>query len=238
MSYSKTNKSAGGGADGSLLAFSDIELGYFENAGVIDIINDLRPFLQNHSVSAGDLVQFAGAVGLSNCQGAPRLEFLAGRPNAVFAAIDRLVPSPTDSADKLIERLDDAGFTAKELVALLASHSVARSSHVSEEAVHAPLDSTPGYFDSQYFLEVILKGDGYPGGGNGSAAEVESALASRGVIRLQSDFAVAHDSRTTCEWQSMISTSLPPFFPSLFNSYVLIILPPLYLYDVKTLCIC
>ena len=98
MSYSKTNKSAGGGADGSLLAFSDIELGYFENTGVIDIINDLRPFLQNHSISAGDLVQFAGAVGLSNCPGAPRLEFLAGRPNAVFAAIFTLMwyagPSP------------------------------------------------------------------------------------------------------------------------------------------------
>jgi hypothetical protein len=47
-----------------------------------------------------------------------------------------------------------------------------------------PFDSTPGVFDSQFFVEVQLRGTLFPGPGRGEG-EVESPL--EGEIRLQSD---------------------------------------------------
>lgn len=39
-------------------------------------------------------IQLAGAVGVSNCPGAPRLNFFLGRPAAKAASPDLLVPEP------------------------------------------------------------------------------------------------------------------------------------------------
>lgn len=39
-------------------------------------------------------IQFAGAVGLSNCPGAPQIAFSMGRPPAVAPAPDLTVPEP------------------------------------------------------------------------------------------------------------------------------------------------
>lgn len=154
-----------------------------------DIVETQRPFALKHNVSFGDLceislftgqtaltplcsIQFAGAVGVSNCPGAPRLEFLAGRSNDSQASPDGLVPEPFDSADKIIARFADAGFTANEIVDLLASHTVAAQDHV-DPSIHvrwiehampdeltnpagqgSPFDSTPSVFDTQFFIEV------------------------------------------------------------------------------------
>lgn len=75
-------------------------------------------------------IQFAGAVGVSNCLGGPRLQFLAGRSNNTFPAIDGTVPEPSDPVDKMLARMGDAGFTPNELVDLLISHTVAAQDHV------------------------------------------------------------------------------------------------------------
>ena len=75
-------------------------------------------------------------------QGAPRLEFLAGRPNHTIAAVDGLIPEPQDSVTKILERFEDAGgFTPFEVVSLLASHTVARADKVDETIDAAPFDS-------------------------------------------------------------------------------------------------
>ena len=67
-------------------------------------------------------IQFAGAVGVSNCPGAPQLNVFIGRPDATQPAPDLTVPEPFDSVDKILARFDDAGgFTHAEVVALLAS---------------------------------------------------------------------------------------------------------------------
>lgn len=59
---------SGTGADGSLLLFPTIEPEFHANNGIDDSVNNLLPFLDlNPTVSAGDLVQLAGAVALSNC---------------------------------------------------------------------------------------------------------------------------------------------------------------------------
>lgn len=150
-----------------MLIFPTVEPNFPANLGISDSVGDLLPFLSRHSVSAGDLIQFGGAVAVSNCPGAPRLEFLAGRPNATQPGPDGLIPEPQDSVDKILARFWDAGrFSPDEVVALLASHSVARADHVDPKLDAAPFDSTPFTFDTQFYLEVLLNGTGFPGGSN------------------------------------------------------------------------
>ncbi|KIP04649.1 fungal class II heme-containing peroxidase [Phlebiopsis gigantea 11061_1 CR5-6] len=222
ISRSKGPK-AGGGADGSMLLFPTVEPSFSANNGIDDSVNNLIPFMARHPVSAGDLVQFAGAVALSNCPGAPQLEFLAGRPNHTIAAIDGLIPEPQDDVTKILERFDDAGgFTPFEVVSLLASHTVARADKVDETIDAAPFDSTPFTFDTQVFLEVLLKGKGFPGTGN-NTGEVTSPLPKgsgndTGEMRLQSDFALARDSRTACFWQGFVNEQ--EFMAASFKSAV------------------
>ncbi|KAJ3551315.1 hypothetical protein NM688_g4779 [Phlebia brevispora] len=202
---------AGGGADGSMLLFPLVEPEFSANNGISDSVNNLIPFMAKHpTISAGDIVQFAGAVALTNCPGAPQLEFLAGRPNKTIPAVDGLIPEPQDSVTKILERFEDAGgFTPFEVVSLLASHSIARADKVDETIDAAPFDSTPFTFDTQVFLEVLLKGTGFPGTDN-NTGEVASPLpltsgSDTGEMRLQSDFALARDERTACFWQSFVN---------------------------------
>ena len=75
-------------------------------------------------------------------KGAPQLEFLAGRPNQTFAAIDGLIPEPQDSVESILDRFADAGnFSAFEVISLLASHSVARADKVDPTIDAAPFDT-------------------------------------------------------------------------------------------------
>jgi len=205
----RQGKFGGTGADGSVLVFP-AEANFAANNGIQSSIDFLTPFLANHNVSAADLVQFAGAAGLTQCPGAPQLQFLAGRKNAAQISPDGLVPLPSDSAESIFQRFNDAGgFTPQEVVALLASHSVARADHVDPTLAAAPFDSTPFTFDTQFFLEVLLKGTGFPGTNNNSG-EVASPLPQGtgdlvGEIRLQSDQEISRDPRVACLWQSFIT---------------------------------
>ena len=81
-------------------------------------------------------IQFAGAVGVSNCRGGPRLQFLAGRSNHSQVSPDGLIPLPEDSVDKILARMADAGFSPSEVVDLLSSHSVAAQDHVDPVRSH------------------------------------------------------------------------------------------------------
>lgn len=200
-----------GGADGSMLLFPDVEPNFPANLGISDSVDALLPFLANHTnVNAADLVQFAGAVALTNCPGAPQIQFLAGRTPATEPAPEGLIPEPQDDVTSIINRFaDGGGFTPDEIVALLSSHSIARADHVDPTIQAAPFDSTPFTFDTQIFLEVLLQGVGFPGTAN-NTGEVESPLplgsgVNVGELRLQSDFALAHDSRTACTWQGFVN---------------------------------
>ncbi|KAK0436797.1 manganese peroxidase 1 precursor [Desarmillaria tabescens] len=187
----------GGGADGSIVTFSDIETAFHANNGIDGIVEVQRPFINAHNMTAGDFIQLAGAVGVSNCP-------------------DLLVPEPFDNVTTIIARFADAGFESPEIIALLASHSVAGADHVDPTVafIHlyirrlllkdlqipgTPFDSTPSLFDTQFFVEVQLRGTAFPGNGS-NQGEAESPLA--GEIRIQSDEMLARDSRTSCDWQS------------------------------------
>ncbi|KAJ3873747.1 manganese peroxidase [Lentinula edodes] len=205
--------SAGGGADGSMLIFPDVEPNFAANLGISDSVNDLAPFLASGkfpTITAGDMIQFGATVAVGLCPGAPQLEFRAGRPNATAPAVDGLIPEPQNSVDQILARFKDAAnLDAEDIVSLLVSHTVARADHVDPTLDAAPFDSTPFTFDSQFFLETLLVGVGFPGTPN-NTGEVSSPLpltdgVNVGELRLQSDFELARDPRTACFWQSMIN---------------------------------
>jgi len=194
-----------------MLLFPNDEPNFSANAGISDSVDVLLPVLANHpDITAGDMIQYAATVAVGNCPGGPKLEFFAGRPNATQPGPDGLIPEPQDSVDKILARFDDAaGFTPDEVVALLSSHSIARADNVDTTVPAAPFDSTPFTYDTQFFLETLLKGTGFPGTPN-NTGEVESPLPltdgnNSGEIRLQSDFALARDPRTACTWQGFIN---------------------------------
>ncbi|KAF9475947.1 manganese peroxidase 1 [Pholiota conissans] len=192
----------GGGADGSILAFNSTELQFHANVGIDDIVARQFPVFQQLDLSAGDFIHLAAAVGVSNCPGAPRLTFMFGRPPPTAAAPDATIPEPTDSVTKILERFADAGFSPREAVALLSSHTIAAADAIDITIPGTPFDSTAGTFDTQVFLEVLLKGTIFPGNGS-QIGEVLSPLA--GEMRLQSDFAISQDPRTACFWQAMVN---------------------------------
>ena len=64
-----------------MLLFPTVEPLFAANNGIDDSVNNLIPFMAKHpTISAGDLVQFAGAVGINNCAGVPALPVFIGRP--------------------------------------------------------------------------------------------------------------------------------------------------------------
>lgn len=68
-------------------------------------------------------------------------------------------------------------------------------------------------FDTQFFLETLLKGVDFPVGGTNDGSvpgEVKSPLPQGdgdnvGELRLASDFSFARDPRTACHWQGFIN---------------------------------
>nr|AJK28608.1 manganese-dependent peroxidase [Peniophora incarnata] len=203
IGFSLHNSSVGTGADGSIAIFESIEANFHASIGVDEIINEQKPFLAAHpEINTADFIQFAGAVGVSNCPGAPQLQFLLGRKDATAPAVDKTIPEPFDTVDTILSRFADAGFSPAEVVALLASHTVAAADEVDPTIPGTPFDSTPFTFDTQFFVETQLRGTGFPGTA-GNQGEVESPLA--GEMRLQSDSELARDSRTACLWQANVN---------------------------------
>lgn len=113
------------------------------------------------------------------------------------------MPEPFDTVDSILQRFSDAGgFSPAEVVALLASHTVAAADLVDPSIPGTPFDSTPFTFDTQFFVETQMRGTLFPGSG-GNQGEVESPL--HGEIRLQSDSELARDERTACLWQANVN---------------------------------
>ncbi|PPQ96867.1 hypothetical protein CVT26_006054 [Gymnopilus dilepis] len=197
-------KIGGGGADGSIAIFNSTELTFPANAGIDDILDVLGPFLLKweHVMSPGDFIQFAGVLSLVNCPGAPKVKFAMGRPPPKAASPPNLVPNPFDSVPTILSRFGSVGFSPEEVVALLSSHSVAGADDVDPSIPGTPFDSTPAVFDTQFFVDVQMRGTLFTGTG-GNQGEVESAI--KGTLRLQSDHELARDSATDCIWQSFVN---------------------------------
>jgi len=200
-SLQKQGKFPGGGADGSIIAFGDTEQAQNPgNLGTEDMADTQMALAQAHGVSFGDIIQFVGAVALSNCDGGPHLSFMAGRPNATAAVPEGLLPGPSDNVPVILARFADAGFSPQEVVALIASHSTGAQDHVDPSVHGSPFDSTPSSFDTQIFIEVQMRGTFFAGG-KANVGQVMAGLP--GEMRLLSDHLLARDSATSCFWQSL-----------------------------------
>jgi cytochrome c peroxidase len=184
--------------------FNKTELTFHANQGIDDIFDDIGPFLHKYSkvLSPGDFIQFAGALSLANCAGAPRVNFALGRAQPKAASPPNLVPEPFDSVTKILARFASVGFSPEEVVAVLSSHSIAGADDVDPTIPGTPFDSTPSVFDTNIFTDVLLKGTLFPGNGSNQG---ESMSAIKGTLRLQSDASIARDSRTACIWQSFVN---------------------------------
>ncbi|KAF7341320.1 Peroxidase [Mycena venus] len=190
----------GGGADGSLIKFGAIELEYPSNEGLESIVMAEKDLADKYGVSYGDIIQFAGVVSVRNCLFGPRIAFMAGRPSATQAAPDGLVPAPFDNVTTILARVEDAGLTPEEIIDLLASHSIAFQEHVDPTIPGTPFDLTPAIFDNNFYRDVLLPGSVVPGSGL-HTGEVKSPFPHE--FRLQSDFALARDSRTSGHWLAL-----------------------------------
>ncbi|KAF7360776.1 Peroxidase [Mycena venus] len=179
----------GGGADGSIFYFADIETAFPANNGIDEIVHTQTSFINNHTtITAGDFIQFAGAVGVTNCPGAPRLEFLLGRPKATAASPPWLGTRASRHSYKHLGTVPRGQFLTRG------------GSGLASFVTGVPFDSTPGIFDTQFFIETQLRGIVFPGNGS-NVGEAEAPL--HGEMRLLSDSSLARDSRTACAWQSM-----------------------------------
>ncbi|KAJ7628884.1 manganese peroxidase 1 precursor [Roridomyces roridus] len=196
------NRDIGTGADGSIFIFGETELTYDANLGVADAFNLEVPFIKKHNISVADFIQFAATVSLTRCPGILQPPFMMGRIDAKAPAPEGTVPEPFQSVQTILARMADAGLSAAETVALLASHSIAGADNVDPTREGFPFDSTPSVFDTQFFVETQLRGTLFPGS-SGNQGEVMSPIA--GEIRLQSDHLFARDTATNCLWQANVN---------------------------------
>ncbi|KAJ7635384.1 manganese peroxidase 1 [Roridomyces roridus] len=199
IGFSTSDPSQGTGADGSIFIFGEQEIGYDANLGIADAFNLEAPFIAKHNISVADFIQFAAAVSLTKCPGVLPPTFMFGRVDATAPAPDNTVPEPFQSSTDILARMADAGLTAADTVALLASHSIAGADDIDPNATGVPFDSTPSLFDTQFFVETLLNGT-VPGPNQGQAS---SPI--QGELRLQSDFELAHDPATACLWQANVN---------------------------------
>ncbi|OCH89545.1 heme peroxidase [Obba rivulosa] len=153
------------------------------------------------AITPGDFIQFAVAMGFSNCPGAPQLQFMLGRPMPVAASLDGLIPEPFDAVDSSIERFADAGnFTPSHIIWLLNAHSVVAADEVDSTIPGTPFDSTPFILTVSSSLRLSSAAHCSQGENQG---EVESPI--MGELHLQSDSELPRDNRTACEWQSFVN---------------------------------
>ncbi len=118
--------------------------------------------------------------------------------------------------DKILARLFDVGFQDFEVVWLLSAHTIAAADRVDDTIPRTPFDSTPEVFDTQFFIETQLKGSTFPGQPNVTGESLSPIV---GEMRLTSDFLIARDSRTACEWQSFTNDQgkFVETFPDVFG---------------------
>jgi hypothetical protein len=202
IGFSNSDPSFGTGADASIFIFGTTEIGYSANLGIADAFNLEVPFINKHNISAADFLHFAGAVSVSLCPGTAQQTFMFGRVDATAPAPDGTVPEPTQTVPVILARMADAGFSGAELVALLASHSIAGADDVDPDSAGLPFDSTPDVFDTQFFVETALRGIIFP---NNTSASGEVEAPMPGELRLLSDSNLARDSATSCAWQANVN---------------------------------
>ncbi|KAI0129148.1 ligninase H2 [Xylariales sp. AK1849] len=184
--WSKATASQGGGADGSICLNNELTLP--ENNGLQDIgakMKDWYDYWHNKqgfkSVTMADLIQMGATVATVVCPLGPRVRSFVGRKDSSVQN-PRLLPSPFQSADELIQMFDDKTIKPHGLVALLGSHTTSQQFFVNTTRAGDPQDSTPGVWDVLFYGQT-----------QGSAP--------KRVFKFPSDVAISQHPKTKTEWQ-------------------------------------
>ena len=174
-----------GGSDGSAVLTE--ELDRRENTGVREIAGHMKTWHNKYrgkGISMADLIQVGASVATVVCPKGPRIRTFVGRLDSTMPAPAGLLPGPNQDPDKIKAMMAAKGISPDELVALLGSHTVSRQSAVDPAQRGAPQDTTPGTWDTTFFRETA------------------ASNAPRGVVRIPSDVALAHDAATSAKWAS------------------------------------
>ncbi|GIZ42477.1 hypothetical protein CKM354_000574700 [Cercospora kikuchii] len=156
---------AAGGADGSLL-LSTAEINRIDSEGLHDYHNFITAKFGTYKaagypISAADLIQVAGSVGVLACPGGRVGRMLVGRTDTTTAAPDGLLPQafgPGSDHDTLFQLFVDKGFTARDLAALLGAHSTSIANFQQRFGMPANTaqDTTPGEWDVLYYNQTYF----------------------------------------------------------------------------------
>ncbi|KAH8890515.1 peroxidase manganese-dependent 1 [Thozetella sp. PMI_491] len=145
-----------GGADGSILLTE--ELNAPEHAGLDTVGRQTAQWYQTFrqfGVGMADLIQLGALTATVTCPSGPRIRFFVGRKdNATPGRLD-LLPSPTGSADSIVEIFRAKSFSPGGLAALIGAHTVSTQSFQNPAQAGAPQDSTPGTWDNLYYNQTI-----------------------------------------------------------------------------------
>lgn len=120
-------------------------------AGTLGFYKSVQTLVQTkfpgQPVSMSDIIVLAGYVGAAACQG-PRITFTPGRIDTTHPNAAGLLPGPLDKAEVLMASMRRMSFSRKHAVAIItAGHTIAN--------LTAPMDDTPGVFDTVYFDQIL-----------------------------------------------------------------------------------
>ncbi|KAK6077933.1 ligninase h2 precursor [Seiridium cupressi] len=177
-----------GGADGSICLNDELSLP--ENNGLQDMGQKMKDWYAKYntqqgfkSVTMSDLIQMGATVATVVCPLGPRVRSFVGRKDSSVQN-PRLLPSPFQSADDIIQLFDDKTIRPHGLVALLGSHTTSQQFFVNTSRAGDPQDSTPGVWDVLYYGQT-----------QGTAATPKR------VFMFPSDVAISKHPKTQQEWQ-------------------------------------
>ncbi|KAH6654043.1 peroxidase [Truncatella angustata] len=148
-----------GGADGSICLNDELTLP--ENQGLQDIGAKMKEWYAKwhdqqgfSTVTMSDLIQMSANVATVVCPLGPRVRSFVGRKDSSVQN-PRLLPSPFQEADALIQLFEDKTISPHGLVALLGAHTTSQQFFVNTSRAGDPQDSTPGVWDVLFYGQTL-----------------------------------------------------------------------------------
>ncbi|TLS27629.1 hypothetical protein PpBr36_04335 [Pyricularia pennisetigena] len=170
-----------GGADGSIVLAPE-EMARRDNRGLAEIVDQMQEwydYYNEYGVGMADLIQFGATVAAVSCPQGPRIRSFIGRIDSRVPAPEGLLPPVEGSAEFNIELFANKTIMPNGLAALLGAHTSSNQRFVSAEREGDAQDSSPGYWDTQFYRDTLA----FPGG-------------DPDVFTFQSDVNLAQDPRT------------------------------------------
>ncbi|KAF8896039.1 heme peroxidase [Infundibulicybe gibba] len=174
-----------GGADGSMLT-DPTEVLRPDNNGLQTIVGLLTPMPAQFNVSPGDVLHLAGVLAVLACPGGPVINTYIGRPPPANNNPDGLLPNTHSPVSTLTARFADMGFSIREMMALIGSHTAGTQKFVDTTQAGAAFDSTDELWDVRFY------------------AETQSNLTAPGSFKLPSDVAFSHDPSTRDDYNRFV----------------------------------